>query len=254
MSNKVALIDADSLLYICLYNKKDSVSKSLEQCQKALDNMIYNILDITEATHYILALTIGRNFRYLVKEDYKGDRGKSEKPDYFNECRDYLLTQYQAVHNENLEADDIINIYNKNIESSFICACDSDILEGLEGSHFNYKKFEWVITDEESANYKFWTNMITGTHNGISGLKGKGIKFVEKLFSRQSQYGENYRDVVFNEYINHYGEYRGINEFANIYKCIKILDKFDKLEIKEPIKFNRSIYNKNVKEKREEEW
>ncbi len=252
--NEVALIDADSLLYICLYNKKDLPPKSLEECKEAIDNMIFNILDVTEATHYILALTIGKNFRYSIKEDYKGDR-KSEKPVYFKECKDYLLEKYQAVFNENLEADDIINIYSKNIESSFICACDSDILEGLEGSHFNYKKFQWVITNEEQANYKFWTNMITGTHNGISGIKGKGIKYVEKLFSKMSQYGENYRDIVFNEYINHYGEYIGVNEFASVYRCIKILDKFDKLEIKEPIKFDRSLYIKNnVKEERTEEW
>ena len=253
MSNKIALIDADSIIFICLYSKKDLPAKSLEECKEAIDNMIFNILDITEATHYILALTVGKNFRYSVKEDYKGDR-KSDKPNYFKECKEYLLTKYQAVFNEELEADDIINIYSKNIESSFICACDSDILEGLEGSHFNYKKFKWVITSREEADYKFWTNMITGTHNGISGLKGKGIKYVEKLFSKYEQYGEDYRDVVFNEYINHYGEYIGINEFANTYKCVKILDKFDKLEIKEPIEFDRSIYNKNVKEERAEEW
>lgn len=253
-SNKIALIDADSLIYINLYSKKDVPPKSLEECKLALDNYIVTILDNTEATHYLLFLTIGRNFRYIIKADYKGGR-PTEKPLYFNECREYLLDKYGAIHHSDCEADDLCLIYSKNVESSFICACDSDILEGLEGSHFNYKKFTWVITSKEQANYKFWSSMITGTHNGVAGLKGKGIKYSEKIFDGGNMSEFNLRDITFNEYIEYYkDESIGIEEFYKNYKLIKILDKYEKLEIKSPIEYNRNQYNKNVKEENIEEW
>ena len=251
MSYKVALVDADSIIYFCLYNKKDVIPKTLEECKASLDGYIYKIIYTTEATHFILALTIGKNFRYSIKSDYKGGRS-TEKPLYFNECREYLIDKYSAIHHSDLEADDLVNIYNKNIPSSFICACDSDILEGLEGSHFNYKKFEWIITSKEQANYKFWSSMIAGTHNGISGLKGRGIKYAEKLIGD----AETYPDKVLLAYINNFvNEELGIQEFYKNYKCIKILDKYENLEIKAPIEYNRAQYiDNNVKEENIEEW
>ncbi len=253
----VALIDSDSLLYINLYNKDKKFPKSLEECKLSLDEYIFKIVDITEASHFLLFLTVGRNFRYSVKSDYKGNR-KSDKPLYFNECKDYLINKYSAIYNENLEADDLINIYNKNIEQSFICACDSDILDGLEGSHFNYRKFEWVITNNHLANYKFWTNMISGTHNGVSGLKGKGIVYASKILDINSD-ESIWRNLVLSEYIKHYKDGDiGLGEFMNTYNCIRILDKYEGLKIEEPIVYDRNIYNKIidvvVKEEREEEW
>ena len=261
MSYKVALVDADSIIYFCLYNKKDVIPKTLEECKASLDGYIYKIIYTTEATHFILALTIGKNFRYSIKSDYKGGRS-TEKPLYFNECREYLIDKYSAIHHSDLEADDLVNIYNKNIPSSFICACDSDILEGLEGSHFNYKKFEWIITSKEQANYKFWCSMITGTHNGISGLKGKGEVYAKKIFLgtgltwKITHDNDLCRTRTFNEYIDFYkDESIAIEEFYRNYKCIKILDKYENLEIKAPIEYNRAQYiDNNVKEENIEEW
>lgn len=237
MNKKIALIDSDSLLFICLYNKKDTVPKTLEQCKEAIDLMIWNILTFTKATHYILTLTIGRNFRYLVRTDYKANR-KGDRPDYFYEVRQYLIDKYKAIFNENLESDDIVNIYKNNLSNSFICACDSDILDGLEGTHFNYKKFEWITTNGEQAQYKFWCDMISGTHNGVSGLKGKGAKYAETLLFKKDPL--DYMGTVLTAYKNHYNEeYKGIEEFYSIYKCIKILDKMDGLVMIEPIEFNK---------------
>ncbi len=240
---RIALIDSDSLLYICLYSKKDEPIKTLDQCRIALDVIINNILNYTKATHYILTLTIGRNFRYNVRSDYKSNR-VADKPNYFSECRQYLIDFHQAIHHPDLESDDLVNIYRNKLENSFICACDSDILYGLEGQHFNYRTFQWVNTNVEEATYKFWNDIIAGTHNGVAGLKGKGNKYVEKLFSNLSQYGENYRNIVFNEYINHYNdEAIGIEEFYKNYKVLKILNEYEGLEFITPIEIVKEDYN-----------
>ncbi len=234
-NSKIALIDSDSILYICLYNKKDDIPKTLDQCKSGIDNMISNILKYTKSTHYILTLTVGTNFRYTIRDNYKADRKKSNKPDFFKECREYLIERYNAIWNENLESDDLVNIYSKVILDSFIAACDSDILEGLEGKHFNYKAFKWVNTTKEEAIYKFWHDMIAGTHNGIKGLPGKGTKFVQQLFVGIEE--SDYRIEVLSEYIKHFGESEGIENFYKNYKCLKIIDKYEGLEIIEPVEF-----------------
>jgi len=242
---KTCLIDSDSLLYICLYNKKDEVEKTLDECKQKLDEMIINILSYTHSTHYLLTLTIGKNFRYKIREDYKANR-KSGKPNFFEECRDYLCYKWCAIYNPDLESDDLVNIYKNNIENSFIAACDSDILEGLEGKHFNYKTFKWITTTKELANYKFWHDMIAGTHNGIKGVPGRGTKYVESVFD-QYPIGQDYKTAVLDAYINYYKEEQGIEEFYKNYKCQKIKDKWEGIIIPEPIKFEREVMDESEK-------
>ena len=80
---KINLIDADSIIYICAFDKKDATSiKTLQECKEAVDGLIFNILNYTKSTHYLLFLTVGRNFRYDIYSEYKGNR-KADKPLYF---------------------------------------------------------------------------------------------------------------------------------------------------------------------------
>lgn len=244
---KTALVDADSIIYIVTYNKKDEIAKTLEECKEKLDEMIINILNYTHSTHYLLTLTIGKNFRYEIRDDYKANR-KSNKPEFFKECRAHLIDYWGAISNENLESDDLVNIYKNNIENSFIAACDSDILKGLEGKHFDYRNFKWITTTKEEAQYKFWHDMIAGTHNGIKGIPGKGTKHAQNIFDNGNMSEFNLRDITFNEYISNLGEEIGIEEFYKNYRCQKIKDKWEGITIPEPIKFEREMDEWEVKE------
>ncbi len=240
---RIALIDSDTLIFYACFNKKDSlVVKTLDDCKKHIDELIFNILNYTKATHYILTLTTGKtNFRYSVRTDYKSNR-VGEKPNYFKEVKQYLIDEYKAQYNEYIESDDIVNIYKNKLPNSFICACDSDILEGLEGTHFNYRKFEWITTNKQQAEYKFWCDMIAGTHNGISGLKGKGIKYAENILSDLTNPESDFRyhHLILDAYIEYYkDEPKAIEEFYKNYKCLKILDEYDGLIMIEPIEFNK---------------
>ena len=72
--------------------------------------------------------------------------------------------------------------------------------------------------------------MIIGdSSDNIKGIPGKGKAFVNKLFEEQTN---NLRDLVFKTYLEHFGEYLGIQEFYKNYMCLKILDDYD-IEIPE---------------------
>ena len=98
MNRRIAFIDADTLIFFAVHNKKDSlIVKSLQDCKSHMDDLIKNILNYTKATHYLLFLTVGRNFRYDVYPEYKGNRKYGEKPQYFDQIKEYLITNYKSV-------------------------------------------------------------------------------------------------------------------------------------------------------------
>ena len=66
--------------------------------------------------------------------------------------------------------------------------------------------------------------MIIGdSTDNIKGLEGKGKAFADKLLINIDD-EESLRTTVFEEYINQYGEYKGIEKFYQNYKCLKIMD------------------------------
>ncbi len=224
--NKVCILDADSLIYRACFNKKDSSEeRTLEECKKHLDLSIENILNFADTNRYIACLTIGRNFRYLIREDYKGNR-QQEKPKYFKEVRQYLIERYKAIHNVNLESDDLCYILKSKIKDSFISSLDSDILYGLPGEHLDYKNLKWVITTKEDSDYKFWHDMIAGSHNGVTGLRGKGTKYAKEVLD--NTYSLLPALEVLQQYIEHYDDIMiGIEQYYKNCKCLKIVEKDD---------------------------
>ena len=68
----------------------------------------------------------------------------------------------------------------------------------------------------------------------IKGLEGKGKSFADKLLLNIDDY-ESMRTIVFDEYINHYGEYQGISKFSQNYICLKIKDDFPATDYFNPL-------------------
>ena len=235
MKDKTVLIDADSLIFISCYCKNDEV-KSLQDCKDIVDNFIKNVLDATKTSRFLLFLTIGKGFRYKVYTDYKANR-KSLKPlDNYVEVRKYLVDKYGAISHPELEADDLCLIYNNHIPNSFISSCDKDMLK-LEGKHYDYKKHKWFTNTKQEADIYFWTSMITGdVIDNIKGIPGKGEKFAEKLFNNMTP-TDSYSGLVLKEYINHFGEIEGIKQFYQNYNALKILDRWEDIEIYEPVEY-----------------
>ena len=249
MVNKTALIDADSIIYICCANKKKynedgtpviddlgkhvSEIKTLQQCKDLVDDMLKTILKLTGASHYLMFLTVGKNFRYTIYPTYKGNRKYTDKLDHFDAIKEYIITKYKAIYGHSLEADDLVNIYKKNIPNSFICSQDKDLLL-LEGTHYNYRTHQWVTTNSDDAYNHFWHDMVIGQPgDNVKGIEGSGPKAAESI---KDAIGGTFRSRVFEAYITKYGEFKGIFEFYKNYTVLKILEEKEGLEILPSIK------------------
>lgn len=250
-------MDADGLIYIVGYNKvpkegeEPVPNKTLQECKDQIDDLIRNILKITKADHYLLFLTVGKNFRYEIYPEYKGNR-KGEKPEHFDRIKEYLITDYKAIYDFRLEADDLCLIYSKNIKNSYICSPDKDMLM-LEGNHFNYRTFQWVTTSKDEASYNFWISAIKGdSADNIKGIPGKGPVASKNLLDQSTSFrNTNYMHIVLEAFTEYFGEEIGIDEFYKNYKVLKIKDSYKDLVLVEPIKLIKEQKEENEQTERD---
>jgi len=221
---KIALIDADSILYRAGWNKDFKVySDDKELLEKSADTIISSIFLETKATHYIGFFSIGDSFRKQEFKSYKSNRDNLVRPNHLEYLRNYITDKWNFIQLKYYEADDGVSICNKIINDSFICSPDKDVLK-LPGYHYNYNKTEWVNTTQEEASLFFWRSMIIGdTADGIKGLEGKGKVFAEKYINEYCKL--SFCTEVFDLYVSTLGEYRGIEEFNKNYKLLKILSR-----------------------------
>ncbi len=252
---RCALVDADFLPYYCCHNKKGEEPKTLQQCYDHADQFIHNIFKATKATHYIMAWTVGKCFRYNINPQYKANRKYTDVIPFLDKTKTYLRDKYNGAYDSDLEADDIINICRKHyLENTikdqepsqiFFVSPDKDILM-LEGTHFNPKKMMWVTTSRVEADEFFWISTIKGdTIDGVKGIPGKGEVFAKKLFKSEIQgFIYEYASLVFNSYLEYFGEHRGVEEFYKNYKCLKIADSWRSFKIPEPIKIEEEVISK----------
>lgn len=246
---KTAIIDLDSILYAAAWGKKipdgqgDFVrdekgrlvyeDKTDDEIFESLDLILTSILEETDATNYI-AYVKGQNtgrHRYNTKPDYKSNRPK-ESPKWWEKTVLYSINNWAAILIDDIEVDDAVNITRLNIENSFIVAVDRDLLN-LEGTHYNWKKKEWITVSKEEEFYYFWTDMITGQFgDGITGIPGIGKKGAEKMMVSM-----NVIIDIFWKYIKTFGEEQGIKEFYQNYTCLKILKEHKGFEIPKSSKY-----------------
>lgn len=252
----VAIIDMDSLIFSAFHPNKvldeygiplrsedgkrfiykdKTPSEIIESC----DFLMNSLLTRSGATHY-LAFVKGNNTtksKELINPEYKADRA-SVSPRFWKFTKEYLKLSWKAIEVNDIETDDAVNISRLKVSNSFICAIDSDLL-GLEGKHYNWRKDEWFTNTKEQENYKFWYDMITGTHNNTKGLPGKGDKYAEKLLFNIDD-NESMMHIVMEEYYNHFGEYLGIKEFYKNYISLKLLDDYEGFKIPSLIEFSKN--------------
>ena len=222
-------------------NKFVYEDKTNEQLADSCEFIMNKILTNSKCTDYI-AFIKGNNTtksKRLIDPQYKMDR-HGEAPKWWNFTKEYLIQNWRVVSVDNIEVDDAVNITRLQIPNSFICAIDSDLL-GLQGTHYNWKKNElvgeWITTTAEQAEYKFWSDMITGTHNNTKGIPKVGIVGARNILMESKPI--QYKFAVLGAYVYHFGEELGIEEFYKNYKMIKILDKYEGFVIPEPIRFKK---------------
>jgi len=250
---KVAIIDADSIIFATAANKKQTDEQILQygdQTERTLDQVIHefnihftNIL-VGSGCMYYVALLTGGSHRYSLYPEYKANRKALEKPKHLKDLTDYCINNWEFIRLNKYEADDLVNVANNYFKSQSVSTkivhTDKD-LNQIEGIHFNYKTDDSYEINSDVAAYNLWTQVITGdSTDNIKGLKGKGKVFADKLLLNLDD-NQSMRTAVLDAYTDLLGEHTGINEFALNYNMIKLLDNIKELETFVPVNIEEII-------------
>ena len=216
--NKIALIDADSLLYY------EMGKPTLEEAMESMDIRIQQILNFVGADKYVGFLTVGKCFRYNIStiRPYKYNRrGGAPKPPIFYALKEYVKQKWNFYGVKELEADDLVAVYQNQlgVENTVICSPDKDVLHQIPGNHFNYGKMEYIHTTEEDANKFLLMQILMGdSTDGIPGLPKVGPKTALKWVEESSEL-----NMVIDKYTEKFGIQEGINNFAETFNLVYLL-------------------------------
>jgi len=151
--------------------EKDSYELVDEMWTEPLANVLHtvkkrieSILENTRATSFRGFLTGGDQFRKEIYPAYKANR-KSPRPVYYDEIREYMITQHGAEVIDVYEADDALATCQK--DTTVICTIDKDLLQ-VPGTHYNYDTGEHIEVEG------FGTLALSKDKKT---LKGTGLKF-----------------------------------------------------------------------------
>lgn len=228
-----ALVDGDLLPYIIGYSIKDmawlraqnrvedgkysSISETPEfeeVKQKLCMTMNRWITGAGCDSAYIYMTDSANNFRLdvAIQKPYKGTR-KAEKPPFFYELREFMLTHLGAILSDGEEADDLITMHlwsefnrlkgagvtlgsdsHKQLASLVCCSKDKDLAISC-GWHYNIKdnKLDWV--DYIGELLPEWGATPKGKVN-IKKLRGTGVKFFYSQLL-QGDSVDNYSGIPF---------------------------------------------------------
>jgi len=172
-----ALIDGDIVAYRTAAASEET---DREICLLRLDRMVQEILHTTEADTYEIYISGDDNFRYKVFPDYKANRKDVIRPKWLQDCRQYLVTEWNAKFAHGCEADDLLGINQDKSEkqpfTTVICTIDKDLLQ-VPGWHYNFVKNEWYEVDYFGGLKRFYEQLLKGDRSdGIPGIRGLGDK------------------------------------------------------------------------------
>lgn len=174
-----ALIDADLVAYRCAASAE---TEPFEIVLSRIDSLIDTIMRETKATEYKLALSGDNNFRKKLYPEYKANRKDQVRPHWLLDAKDYLRQKWDAVSQDDCEADDLLGIWQCAGNNTIICSLDKD-LHMIPGRHYSWEigTTKWTrpatldhITTYEGF-YNFYHQMITGDpSDNVKGIVGKG--------------------------------------------------------------------------------
>lgn len=126
MSNKIAVIDCDSIVFTAFHpnkvmdtdgnpmrenNKFIYEDKTEEQIRESVNSLMHHILSSGRFTHYI-GFIKGRNTiaeRLTYNSQYKANRN-AEQPKFWEFTKNYLIEKWGVIEVNNLEVDDACRI------------------------------------------------------------------------------------------------------------------------------------------------
>lgn len=182
-----------------LINQVRTADYDLDKLRYAIDNMMDDILERTGATEYFLFFSGRDVFRHRIGADpvrgstYKTNRRPENKPLMLEESKE-ILREYQHFSHPELEADDLLGIFQG--PDSIICSIDKDLLQ-IPGRHFDIRKKEFKLVTQASGWKHFCMQLLTGDAvDGIHGLPGIGAVKAAKLLDKMQSESTSSMEIL----------------------------------------------------------
>mgnify|MGYP000987882485 FL=1 len=136
-----ALIDADILIYrIGFATQDEDESQAIRTMAGFIEDLILFDLPNTQTWELFLTGKSNVRYEYAVTAEYKGNRKGTEKPTHYHLLREYLVSSWDALVVEGMEADDMLAIRATELgDDSIIVTLDKD-LDQVSGWHYNFVK------------------------------------------------------------------------------------------------------------------
>ena len=191
-SSKVAVIDADILLYKACRVAEEEVNwgddqwvlwSDLNRVKTIIDDQIDLIVEEMDADRSILCFSDKKNYRKEINPEYKANRKGGRKPLCFTAALQYCKDTYPCKQFPNLEADDVIGIIatTENEHTYVIVSEDKDLLT-VPGLHWDLKTKEIYSLSTEEADFNFFSQTLTGDAvDNYKGCPSVGKVTAEKL-------------------------------------------------------------------------
>lgn len=202
----VNLIDADIVSYRAASSCEPTKAKPfLEPCEVALfrlHDMVQTIIKGTNSNEMEFYIGGENNFRKEIYPEYKANRTKPP-PSWLQDCREILVTQYNATVVNGMETDDALGIAQTKYDgNSRIVSIDKDLLQ-VPGYHYNWVKNEHTLVSPLDGLRTFYKQLIAGDGtDNIPSYDGKVRnsipQFIQKL---QAPIDEMINEVDMYEYV-----------------------------------------------------
>ncbi|MCK5788223.1 MAG: hypothetical protein KAH32_04465 [Chlamydiia bacterium] len=207
MKSALAIIDADSIIYLVASKYKEAKVRS--SALNSLDDFIMDILKVNYAKEYFGffgKIKGGKNFRYELATtlDYKGNRG--DKEDWYlyweKVMKNHMEQVWGFIPVEYVEADDMCTIAatayvgNPKYSKVIICSPDKDLKQQPDVWIYNYKKRTTEYINEEKGLRNLYTQCIEGdSADNIPGIPGVGEKGANEFIASVANYKHLHKAV-----------------------------------------------------------
>lgn len=171
-----------------------------------LKSLIVDIIELPECDSIEFHLSSDLSYRkhLATTYPYKGNRKQEDKPTHLIPCREYLISEYGAIVNDWIEADDAVSIRAREEPEAAIVHIDKDLLM-IPGVHYNWVTRTWYTVDSVEAIRHFYHQLLMGdATDNIHGISGIGEVTAKSLLKDAKTEYEMYT-IVKHEYIEEYG-------------------------------------------------
>jgi len=238
--DKIALIDADRYKHVVTYRiyQKLMDEGELHNTQILNDTideyLSHDIFNRFDADAYIFCFSApSKNvFRHSIAQTkrYKGNRDGKKDPYFYSEKYDdmayiyeYINSRYSTLFFDDLEADDILCMLQR--EETFIFSHDKD-LKQVAGWHWDMDNYKLINITEQQAFTNLIGQLLLGdSTDNISGLKGFGKKAFEDFklqMKSESLKPDEMLIYAIQLYTDKYGVLNGFDTFVEMWSLVSL--------------------------------